>query len=171
MDVSLTVEGPGWPVTGGVTEKEVAKIPQFLADHRPWLYRLALAMTHDPSLAEELAQETLVRLWKGRARLPDITNFRAYARVALVSVVRSLGRKEAQWERLDELDFIEAPVDTGIEVRQALARLSEPDRVILALHYFEGLSYQAIAADLEIPMGTVASRLSRARAAFREEWS
>jgi RNA polymerase sigma-70 factor, ECF subfamily len=59
----------------------------------------------------------------------------------------------------------------SIAVRDALARLEPTDRAILSLSHFEGLSYAEISQALEIPAGTVASRLHAARDAFRREWN
>lgn len=52
---------------------------------------------------------------------------------------------------------------------QALASLREEQRLVLVLREIEGLDYEAIAAQLDVPIGTVRSRLNRARAALREE--
>lgn len=57
-----------------------------------------------------------------------------------------------------------------VDIDDAVARLPVSQRVVLVLRTREGLSEQEIATTLGIPVGTVKSRLSRARAAFREAW-
>ena len=57
------------------------------------------------------------------------------------------------------------------QVQAALATLSDEHRTILVLREMEGFSYQQIAETLNIPIGTVMSRLARARGLLREKWS
>ncbi|MEA2736198.1 MAG: polymerase sigma-70 factor, subfamily, partial [Humisphaera sp.] len=64
-----------------------------------------------------------------------------------------------------------AAVDRRLDVMAVLKTLSEPHREVLVLREIRGLSYQEIAQVLDVPRGTVESRLSRARAEFREKLS
>jgi RNA polymerase sigma-70 factor (ECF subfamily) len=62
-------------------------------------------------------------------------------------------------------------VTADLVARQVLAELSPALRAVLVLREQEGLSYQEIAVALNVPMGTVRSRLSKARIAFRDRWN
>jgi RNA polymerase sigma-70 factor, ECF subfamily len=70
--------------------------------------------------------------------------------------------------RLDLLESPTLPVDDRLAIEQALAALSAVDREIVMLRHFDGLSYAELAASLEIPVGTVMSRLFNARKRLRD---
>jgi len=148
--------------------RSAAEIEELLRDVRPWLYRLALAITAHPDLAEDAAQEALLRATKSvrtlqRADEPKAWLRKTTVRCALTAISRV--RPPASGDQLVQDDPTEA-----LAVRQTLNRLELNDRVILALAHFEELSYAEIASALEIPIGTVGSRLFAAREAFRKEW-
>lgn len=70
--------------------------------------------------------------------------------------------------RVDLLESPGVPVDDRMVIEEALAALSPADREIVMLRHFDGLSYAELAASLEIPAGTVMSRLFNARKRLRE---
>ena len=70
--------------------------------------------------------------------------------------------------RLDLLESPTLPVDDRLAIERALAALSPTDREIVMLRHFDGLSYAELAASLEIPVGTVMSRLFNARKRLRD---
>jgi RNA polymerase sigma-70 factor (ECF subfamily) len=70
--------------------------------------------------------------------------------------------------RLDLLESRTLPVDDRLAIEQALAALSAADREVVMLRHFDGLSYAELAALLEIPAGTVMSRLFNARKRLRD---
>ena len=70
--------------------------------------------------------------------------------------------------RLDLLESPDVPVDERLAIERALAALSPSDREIVMLRHFDGLSYAELAARLEVPVGTVMSRLFNARKRLRE---
>jgi RNA polymerase sigma-70 factor (ECF subfamily) len=145
---------------------------------RPVLYRIAYAWCHDASLADDLAQETLSKAWKQRAQLRDEAAMKSW----LVSIMNRCwldhlrGRRE--YEDVDDLsDVLESPADTPEQqcdrekviacVRAAVARLPLGQRQVLTLVDLEDFGYAEVAGILGIPVGTVMSRLSRARAALK----
>ena len=144
-----------------------AEVVDFLKDARPWAYRLALAIVGEPDLAEDVAQEATVRAWRAQGTLAGTTDMRAWLRRVVVrQAVTALGRR-----RTVDLPETAAPdVEPSLQVRAVLAGLPPETRALLGLAYFEGLSYAELAAALEVPEGTVASRLHAARAAFRAAW-
>lgn len=143
------------------------EVIDFLRDARPWAYRLALAVVGTPDLAEDVAQEAMVRAWRAQGTLARATDMRAWLRRVVVrQAVTALGRR-----RTVELPETAAPnLEPSLHVRAILSTLPPEARALLALAYFEGLTYAELAAALEIPEGTVASRLHAARAAFRAAW-
>lgn len=144
------------------------QVDTFVADARPWIYRLALAIVNSPDLAEDVAQIVLLKLNHHRHRLRQVENVRAWVRRV---VVRASYDALTRGGDPSPLPVSEASDPTTVvAVELVLGRLSPEDRLMLALAHFEDLSYEEMSDALGIPMGTVASRLNRARAAFRREW-
>lgn len=139
----------------------------FLRDARPWAYRLALAVVGRPEVAEDVAQEAMVRAWRAQGTLARVDDMRSWLRRVVVrQSITALGRREYA-----ELPEMVAPdAEPSLHVRAVLATMPPETRALLALAYFEGLTYAELAGVLEIPEGTVASRLHTAKAAFRTAW-
>ncbi|MGA8213547.1 MAG: sigma-70 family RNA polymerase sigma factor [Candidatus Sulfotelmatobacter sp.] len=144
------------------------------------LFNLARWLTQDGAEAEDLVQETYAKALRGFSSFRPGMNFRAWMyRILRNSFLSSrTGLKTAVV--LDEQDAGDAllvettPESLLIEqadremVQQALERLPVPFREILLLCEVEEMSYQEIAEALSIPIGTVMSRLFRARKALRD---
>jgi RNA polymerase sigma-70 factor (ECF subfamily) len=142
------------------------------------VFRLAAALAGDRDEAADVVQETYIRAWDARETLRD----GAAALGWLCRIARNVAhdRRRSWWSRgrapLERaaLDLRAAEVrgaDEALaaaaragEVRRALAGLPEKHRVVLALREVEGMAYEEIAVALGIPVGTVESRLHRARA-------
>jgi RNA polymerase sigma-70 factor, ECF subfamily len=148
------------------------------------LYNFAHWLTQDREQAEDLVQETYVKALKGFSSFQRGTNFRAwiYRILRNTFLTSRTGLKSASSFSFDDENAPPAPLVVGNTpetillqrhdqqlVQEALARLALPYREILLLCEFEEMSYQEISATLAIPMGTVMSRLSRARMALRNE--
>jgi RNA polymerase sigma-70 factor, ECF subfamily len=146
------------------------------------LYNFACWLAQDSQEAEDLVQETYAKALKGFSSYQQGTNFRAWmyrilrntfltSRTGLSSTSPvSFDEEVAQQASLVSNDTPETILVQRSDqelVQRALSQLSIPYREILLLCEFEEMSYQEIAATLSVPMGTVMSRLSRARAAFR----
>ena len=146
------------------------------------LFNFAQWLTHDPSEAEDLVQETYVKALKGFSSFQPGTNFRAwiYRILRNTFLTSRTGLRATATVPLDEEDSLEIPASTGtpeslfIEHAQeqllqgAMEELPLRFREILLLCEVEEMSYQEISETLSIPIGTVMSRLSRARKALRE---
>jgi RNA polymerase sigma-70 factor (ECF subfamily) len=147
------------------------------------LYNFAHWLTQDRQEAEDLVQETYAKALKGFRSFQQGTNFRAwmYRILRNTFLTSRTGLQAAATEQLDlEIDQGVLPTakDTPESillqrsdqqlVQAALERLPVTYREVLLLCEFEEMSYQEIAATLAIPMGTVMSRLSRARRALRD---
>ncbi len=131
-----------------------------------------------PDLAEELAAETFLVAFDGRARFDsDRGEARPWLLGIATNLMRRHWRREAREFRayarsatdpvLDAFDGVEERLDASGERRrlvEGLAELSGPERDALLLAAWADLSYAEIATALEVPVGTVRSRLSRARA-------
>jgi RNA polymerase sigma-70 factor (ECF subfamily) len=139
--------------------------------HARNLLRFARRLTSDTEAAEDLVQETLLRAWRGFAQFRGGTNARAWLFRILLNTFYGQGRKgRLTLVPLGETD--RAGVSggsTALEVTGALAKLSPEQRAVLMLGAVEGFTCREISEMLHIPMGTVMSRMSRARQAMRSQ--
>ncbi len=141
------------------------------------LYRLCASYSRSTAEAEELTQEVFLKLWQNLHQYRPGSNFMAWAwRVARNLVIDSHRRarkeREAAWlepEVLDRLPALDDPEEDAQRrqrlrmVAVALRHLEPELSEIVIMRDLAGLSYQEIAAALELPLGTVKSRLNRAR--------
>ncbi|HVQ63443.1 MAG TPA: sigma-70 family RNA polymerase sigma factor [Terriglobia bacterium] len=155
---------------------EVLAIPMFTS-----LYNFAHWLTHNREEAEDLVQETYLKALKGFVSFQQGTNFRAwmYRILRNTFLTSRSGLNVKMTVPLDrEENAIGQPADTPEAVlltradqqmvQSALERLQVEFREVILLCDIEEMSYQEIAEIVGIPIGTVMSRLSRARKSMRE---
>jgi RNA polymerase sigma-70 factor (ECF subfamily) len=144
--------------------------------HLSPLRRYARALTRDAARADDLVQDALARAFERRATFRAGTNLRNW----LLSILHNLfiddcrrreaeARREAEMAKLAEVS-VPAGQESRLHLQQigaAFLALPEEQRAVLHLVAIEGLSYQEAADALGIAIGTLMSRLSRARAALR----
>jgi len=146
----------------------------------PRLRRYARVLTGDVNRADDLVQDTLARAWEKRQLWAAGSDLRAWLFTIMHNVFvnqRALARRDRMHVSLDDGEGSEAwqiPVRAGqytrVELTELVAhvgRLPADQREVLVLAAVEELKYEEIAQVLEIPLGTVMSRLSRARAKLR----
>ena len=161
-------------------------------EHMPSLYSAALRMTRNPSDAEDLVQETYLRAYRGFGGFQEGTNLKAWLYRILTNTFinryRAKKRRPEETEFDDVEDFYlyrrlggveEARAGRSAEdelmdlfpeqeVKDAVESLPENFRMAVLLADVEGFSYKEIAEILEIPIGTVMSRLHRGRKALQK---
>jgi RNA polymerase sigma-70 factor, ECF subfamily len=168
---------------------------QFTSDamqYAPQLFSTALRMTRNRSDAEDLVQETYVKGWRSFHTFQEGTNLRAWLfRIMTNTYINKYNAKKRRGTEV-ELDDVEelflykrlGSIDqsqlsssaedqmlelfTDDEVKGALESLPEDFRIPVLLSDVDGFSYKEIAEMLEIPMGTVMSRLHRGRKAMQK---
>ncbi len=133
------------------------------------VYSLCLRMTGNVPDAKELAHESFVEAYLKLDQLRDPAKFRPWLKQIALNLCRMWYRRRKH----DPVELSEEPIevpeekheDPSLHARMSygLSRLSAPHRLVLVLHYLEGLSYEEIAQFLTVPVGTVMSRLHRAR--------
>jgi RNA polymerase sigma-70 factor (ECF subfamily) len=160
--------------------------------YAPQLYSAALRMTRNQSDAEDLVQETYLRAYRGFEGFTEGTNLRAWLfRIltnAYINIYRAKQRRPQEsdladvedlylYRRLGSLDAVlgnrsaeDQLMDmlTDDEVKEALEALPENFRLPVLLADVEGFAYKEIAEMLDIPIGTVMSRLHRGRKAMQK---
>ncbi len=144
-----------------------------LAALRPRLYHLAYAWCHDPALADDWVQETLLRGLQALDQLKDEQKCAAWLCRILVNVQRDWWRTQHPGIDLESLEQWPDPAPTPEQVllgqeavwqvRRAVAQLTDAQRKVLTLVDLMECSYAEVADILGIPAGTVMSRLARAR--------
>jgi RNA polymerase sigma-70 factor, ECF subfamily len=150
---------------------------ELIRRHQTAMITLARVLTGGRGDAEDLAQEVFVRAWKSLGRFRGESTFRTWLHRVAINVVRTSQVKQGRLRRLfASRDDDETPpepasgeeaVDATLARRQvidrALATLPDELRVAVTLRDLQGLDYKEIAAMLDVPIGTVESRIFRAR--------
>ena len=137
----------------------------------PALRRYARALTRDAELADDLVQDTLVRALRSE-HLFHGGDIRSWLYTILTNLNRNRLRSLARRPTITALDDNDAPDMAGPEaggrdIERALATLVEDQRAALLLVVLEGLTYREVAQVQGVPIGTVMSRLARARAQIK----
>ena len=136
------------------------------------LYGFFLRRTGDSGPAEELTQECFLAVFKAVGRYRPTASFRTFLYAIGLNLVRAHRRKTIFRAMFAGEAKAEAGADSHAElslvVKDALAHLDRTDREMIMLRVYDDLSYAEIAELLGVPVGTVRSRLFRARAALRE---
>lgn len=166
------VNHPSGPYAMSISKTEFT---HWIEEYHAALYRHALWMLGHAENAAEAVQEAYYQAWKARASLRDKSQamswlltilrrcvYRQYATQKQEAVL--VGEDEARLEQAGEETDNALLLDLG----RGLRRLSPEQRDLILLHGLHGFSYEQISTQLEIPLGTVMSRLSRARKALRE---
>ena len=137
----------------------------------PALRRYARALTRDAELADDLVQDTLVRALRSE-HLFHGGDIRSWLYTILTNLNRNRLRSLARRPTITAIEDNDAPDMAGPEaggrdIERALATLVEDQRAALLLVVLEGLTYREVAAVQGVPIGTVMSRLARARAQIK----
>ena len=149
---------------------------------RPRLYRLAYAWCHDPALADDLAQETLSKALGRGEQLRELAALEGWLFAILNNCWRDHLRSRKEFVDVDELDEMVLAHDENPErlyarrqatlrVRDAIGSLPLAQRQVITLVDIEEFSYAQVAQILNVPVGTVMSRLARARQAIKKDLS
>ena len=149
--------------------------------HLKELYRVAARLLGDTTKAEDVVQETYLQAWKSFDRFAPGTNCRAWLFKILINTIHHYRRKwlnprqAADSEEILEQATAPAPPVperiTESEILRALDRVPADYRTAVLLADVEEFSYKEIAGMLNVPIGTVMSRLSRGRKLLREQLS
>lgn len=158
---------------------EAAALELLARRWHPRILARAARLTGQPEIAADVAQEAWLAIVRGLGRLHDPSRFKGWLHRIVANKCADWIRGEQRRRRLDERVAREregepeaAPGPDGRDLRisrlrGALRALPEDRRTLLALFYLEGLSVREIAGALEVPPGTVKSRLFHAREHLR----
>ncbi len=175
MDVLVGDLAEALVIPGASLERE---FEQRLADSSALAFRVAMGVLHNREDAEDVAQESLIRAYRNFHRLRDRERFRAW--LARIAWRQALDRQRAARRReLREVEAANQPAPPTVEdlaasseferrLRRAMDELPEKFRRVLVLAAVEGYDIRAVARLLDLPEGTVKSRLHSARKQLAE---
>ena len=150
---------------------------QLVSRYQTPVYRVVRGILGSPSESEDVAQEVFLKAYANLAKFRGESGFFTWLyRIAVNEALRA--RKRRAFANADALPEVEAPPPAPSEedaptlatLEKLLRKLSDEFRSIVVLRDIEGLTYSEIAETLEIPIGTVESRLFRARQELRTLW-
>ena len=150
---------------------------ELVRQHRAGVINVVYRMCGDAHVAEDAAQEAFIRAWQHLPNYRPRSPFRNWVYRIATNVAVDVLRREKETVDIDTLPLIasnggpEAAVEgqeQSERVQQAVLALPQASRAALVLREYEGLSYREIAETLDIPIGTVMSRLNYARNRLRE---
>jgi len=150
-------------------QKDNSALEAFITATQAMAYRLAFSFLHDQDLCQDVLQEVYLTVYQKIDQLRDPSALRSWFCQIVVNQCRQQLRRRANTslDELDELPSLEPMaerVDQKVDVHSALGQLNPQDQAILTLREVLDLSYQDIANSLQVPLGTVRSRLANARA-------
>jgi RNA polymerase sigma-70 factor (ECF subfamily) len=149
---------------------------QLYEQHVDRIFRLAYRMTGDEALAQDLTQDAFLRAFDRLASFRAEARFGTWLHSIAVSVILNRLRKRKRLrerevpvepERLPEATAASDDALLRVRLGAAVAKLSEPLKVVFVMVQLEGFEHQEVAAILGIPIGTSKARLHRARAKLR----
>ena len=158
----------------------ICRTPTFrkqLEEMRPRLYKVAYSWCHAADIADDLVQDTVLKAIRNANSLRDMKKMNSWLFTILSNCWKDYLRQQKPTDDIDECIFTndETPELTQERqnitdiVQQAVATLPQGQRQVLSLVDLEGFSYAEVAEIIEVPTGTVMSRLNRARKALSEQ--
>ncbi|MDP2206515.1 MAG: sigma-70 family RNA polymerase sigma factor [Alphaproteobacteria bacterium] len=148
-----------------------------LVHEMPNLRKFALRLTRNVHEAEDLVQSTLLRAIEKQALFEDNTNLFSWTSKIMFNLFVTGYRRKKKFESQYDPEphimasAVDAPQENMVDlalVRTAMQRLSKEHREMLVLVCIKGMRYEEVSEFLQIPVGTVRSRLSRARSALQQ---
>ena len=168
-DLILKIQGGNLDALGEIYDR-----------HRHLVFRTALAICNDPEAAADLLQDVFLRLHRFAARIDPERPLEPWLYRVTANQTYTWVKRHQRWSHpLEEIaewlssglkhspQYITEQDDESKRIQAAIAKLSLPHRVVVVLYYINDLSLHEIAEILEIPEGTVKSRLHYGRRALR----
>jgi RNA polymerase sigma-70 factor (ECF subfamily) len=170
-DLILKIQGGNLDALGEIYDR-----------HRHLVFRTALAICNDPEAAADLLQDVFLRLHRFAARIDPERPLEPWLYRVTANQTYTWVKRHPRWSHpLEEIaewlssgvkfspQYITEQDDESKRIQAAIAKLSLPHRVVVVMYYINDLSLHEIAEILEIPEGTVKSRLHYGRRALRNQ--
>jgi RNA polymerase sigma-70 factor (ECF subfamily) len=157
-----------------------AAFGELVCQHRRGVINVVYRLCGDPELAEDAAQEAFIRAWRNIHRYQPRSKFRSWVYRIATNAALDVLRRQRENIDIDNVPLKssrptpEKAAEIGERahfIKNAVLALPEASRSVIILREYEGLSYREIAEALDIPIGTVMSRLNYARKQLRKSLS
>ncbi len=155
-------------IVQGLRQGDTAVFNELLRKHRPWLKKVLWRLLRSEEKAEEALQEVFLRLWQKRRELRDDSNLANW----LYTVALNFGRNELKRINRNKGDLLTKEAITTEErvfnkyrhycIKRAVEALPKNQREVFTLGHLEKVPYEQVATILNIPVGTVKSRMFHA---------
>ncbi len=145
---------------------------KLLRARQAWLRTLLLRCCNNPALADDLAQQALLRAWQKLPQLRQVSRFGPWLKRLAINEWLQLVRKNDPLADTNELETEGASEQTpaiGMDLDAALATLKEHVRLCIVLSYHEGMTHDEIANFTGFKLGTVKSHIRRGTQQLREQ--
>jgi RNA polymerase sigma-70 factor (sigma-E family) len=155
-----------------MTAEREAAFTEYVAARGPWLRKVAFLLCQDWHRADDLVQNSLIKLYVRWLQAEEIQNMDGYARKVVVNTFLAeqrspWWRRAAPWQDDPHPRQVAADLDAAIDLASALAALPPRQRAAIVLRYYCDLSVDETALVLSCSAGTVKSQTSRAIASLR----
>jgi RNA polymerase sigma-70 factor (ECF subfamily) len=131
------------------------------------VFAVSMSILRDPGLAADATQQTFIKAWRAASTYDPERSFGPWIYAIARRTAIDIYRRQSRSIPSDEIDLVVLPPGLELawevfEVRSAVDRLPDEERQVVKLSHFDGLTHVEIAAELDIPVGTVKSRSHRA---------
>jgi RNA polymerase sigma-70 factor (ECF subfamily) len=157
---------------------------RMVTEHKDRVHSYATMMLRDAAEAQDVAQETLVRLWQNRGQVRPEAARPWMMRTAYNLCIDRIRRRKVRGEVGEPEEIVNRQPDHGPDpgrlaesselgavIQKALEALAPMDRAVIVMREVQGLPYDEIASALGLPLGTLKARLHRARERLRDRLS
>jgi len=153
-------------------EGDVSAMEKLVTRWQKRLWRHAYRLTNNIQAAWDVSQQSWLGIIKGLNRLEDPANFKSWAYRITTNKAADWCKKKNAVHQVDceQLELIECKEKKDTGIKELLGKLDIRKRMVVSLYYFEQLSVSEISQALNIPAGTVKSRLAAARNDLKELW-
>lgn len=135
-----------------------------VSEYKCNMFRLAKSILHDDTDAEDAVSEAILKAYENLPTLRNIKSFKPWIMKILINESYALINRRKKVVCLDEMEIAgEVAINDNKELWNIVNGLDEEFRTVTILYYYEDLSLKEICKVLDLPTGTVKSRLSRAR--------
>lgn len=165
-----------WSLIQNAQDGDEAAMTKLITLHKGLLFTIIFRMTNDYDVSQDLTQDTFIKVFLNIRKVKNARHFRAWICVIARNIVRSYFRKAKRSQTVSLEEIREPAGQSNIEmtkksmiIQEALSRLSEHDRMLLTLAYYQGLNLAEVADVMKTSDKNVKVRLHRARKRLRKE--
>jgi RNA polymerase sigma-70 factor (ECF subfamily) len=173
LEINSKPTDPDLVLVGEFASGQADAFDRLFERYSSYVYNTCLSIIGDPDDARDAMQDTFVQLYRSLPKFRGQSKFSTWLYRITVNKCRDRLRARPRWESTDSLEWVAEPdgeESDGLleeQVRQTMMKLKADYRTVLALYYFQQLSYDEIAECLGCSLDLVRIRLHRARKAFR----